>query len=753
MNAVGSWKVTLSTQMGPQVITLHIATQDDEFTGRIESPMGNQDVTGSVTGNTLSWTMEVTKPMRIKVTFAVAIDGDTLSGTAKLGFFGKVAVTGERLAGGSGNTDSPAETASAVQVTAESVDPQYNQPYVDVNESRDEPVPHRYVHGGFTGTDARFSFYFPTADRYQGRFFHNTYPLATSSDIGPFPIAFEVATGNLGFTIDSGAYYVQTNLGGADRTPFADPAIGAYRVNAAAAKYSRVIAAELYGAHRPYGYLFGGSGGAYQTIGAAENTSGVWDGFVPFVMGTPYAIPSLFTVRMHALRMLRLRNKFPAIMDAINPGGSGDPYAGLNEEERAALREVTLLGFPPRGWWKHETLTSGYFSNVAPLVPMLDPTYIDDFWTQPGYLGSDQTSSIKAAHFQFDTTVAKVIEGFPRQLELASVPENDFADAHLVISSGAAAGKSVPIAAVNGKTMGFAFAADHAALNSIRAGDQVRIDNSWALALQTYHRHQVPTPDLYGWNQYRDSDGKPRYPQRGLLIGPIAAAGTAGSVSNGRIQGKMLALQALMDIDAFAWQADWYRSQVKAALGSDFEDNFALWFVDHAHHDNPSTTAAHAHTVSFEGVLQQALRDLSAWVEKGVRPPDTHYEVVDSQVEVPAAADQRRGIQPVVELKANGGERADVAVNQAVTFTATIEVPPNAGKVIAAEWDFEGVGTYPVAERLGAAQVLVRLSVTHSFSKPGTYFSVLRATSQRQGDMKTPYARIHNIARVRVVVN
>ena len=131
----------------------------------------------------------------------------------------------------------------------------------------------------------------------------------------------------------------------------------------------------------------------------------------------------------------------------------------------------------------------------------------------------------------------------------------------------------------------------------------------------------------------------------------------------------------------------------------------------------------------------------------------SHYEVVDSQVEVPAGADQRRGIQPVVQLKANGSVRADVAVNQPVTFTATIEVPPQAGKVIAAEWDFEGVGNYPVAERLDAPQVLVRLSATHSFSKPGTYFSVLRATAQRQGDMKTPYARIHNIARVRVVVN
>ena len=96
--------------------------------------------------------------------------------------------------------------------------------------------------------------------------------------------------------------------------------------------------------------------------------------------------------------------------------------------------------------------------------------------------------------------------------------------------------------------------------------------------------------------------------------------------------------------------------------------------------------------------------------------------------------------------------RADVAINQPVTFTATIEVPPNAGKVVAAEWDFEGVGNYPVAAQIDTPQSLVRLSATHSYVKPGTYFAVLRATSQRQGDVKTPYARIQNIARVRVVV-
>jgi hypothetical protein len=753
MNATGSWKVTVSTPMGPQVMQLHIAMQGERFTGRMESPMGDLEVAGSAKGNALNWVMQVTKPMSIEVTFDVVVEGDAMSGTAKMGFMGKAKLTGQRIAADASSADSrPHPIPPVGPVTADSVDPQFNQPYIEVNELRNEPVPHRYVHGGFKGTDARFSFYFPPKDRYEKRFFHNTYPMATTSDIGPFPIAFDVAIGNLGFTIASGAYYVQTNLGGKDRAPPADPAIAAYRVNAAAAKYSRVVAAELYGDHRSYGYLFGGSGGSYQVMGAAENTRGVWDGFVPYVLGTPNAIPSMFTVRMHALRVLRLRNKFPAVMDTINPGGSGDPYAELDEEERAALKEATLLGYPPRGWWNHETLTSGYFYNVAPLMPMLDPTYVDDFWTKPGYLGSDPASSIRAARFQFDTSVAKVIEGFPRQLELVSVPDRDFADAHLVLMSGAAAGKSIPLAAIKGKTVGFAFAADQGAVNGIKPGDQVRIDNSWVLALQTYQRHQVPTPDMYGWNQFRDADGRPRYPQREVLIGTIGAAGTAGSIPNGHIHGKMLALEVLMDIDALAWQADWYRSKVRQALGSDFEDNFVLWFIDHAQHDNPATTAAHAHTVSFEGALQQALRDLSAWVEKGVRPAHTRYEVIDSQVKVPASAGQRQGIQPVIELTANGSMRAEIAVDQPVTFTATIEVPPNAGKVVAAQWDFEGVGNYPVAAQLDNPQALVRLLATHSYAKAGTYFPVLRAASQRQGDVQTPYARIQNIARVRVVV-
>jgi hypothetical protein len=638
-------------------------------------------------------------------------------------------------------------------LTEDSIDPRYNQPYIDVNEQRDEPVPHRYMHGGFKDTGARFSFYFPSTEKYEGRFFHNTYPLALSEDIGPFPIAFDVATGNLGFTLDSGAYYVQTNLGGTDRSPMTDLTIAAYRVNAAAAKYSRVVAAELYGEHRPYGYLFGGSGGSYQTIGSAENTSGVWDGFVPFVMATPNAIPSMFTSRMHALRVLNRRNKFPEIMDAINPGGSGDPYASLNEEERDALREASLMGFPPRGWYAHATMGSGYFNHVAPLVPMLDPAYNEDFWSKPGYLGTDSKSNIAAERFHFDTTVTQRIDGFMQQLELQAVPDRDFADSHLVIMTGENAGRSIPIATINGRLIGFTLSADQALIGSIGIGDKVRIDNAWALALQTYHRHQLPTPDMIGWNQFRKPDGTPIYPQRDLLIGPLSALGTAGSVPNGSIHGKMLVLEVLLDIDTFAWQADWYRSQVKAQLGDRFDDSFALWYFDHAHHDDPAPGMAQAHAVSYGGALQQALRDLSLWVEKGIKPSETRYSISDSQVSVPAGAAARGGIQPVVELQANGGVRAEVRTGEAVHFTATIEVPPHAGTIVAVEWGFEGTGEYPANESIDTPQSSLRVSATHAFTKPGTYFPVIRVTSQRQGDKQTPYGRIQNIARARVVVS
>jgi hypothetical protein len=103
----------------------------------------------------------------------------------------------------------------------------------------------------------------------------------------------------------------------------------------------------------------------------------------------------------------------------------------------------------------------------------------------------------------------------------------------------------------------------------------------------------------------------------------------------------------------------------------------------------------------------------------------------------------------------NGGAYTEVQVGKPVTFTAVIEVPPHTGQVVAAEWDFEGVGTFPIAGKfspVGETACRVTLSTTSAFCTPGTYFPTLRAVSGRQGDAKTPYARIQNLGRARVMV-
>ncbi len=654
---------------------------------------------------------------------------------------------------GSATPDCAAPAAGAAMVvTGDCVDPRFKDSFIDIDEMRNIPVPHRHVHGGFKGTDAKFAFYFPPKDQYQGRFFQPTHQLQTSENAAP---------GNISFAVASGAYWVQTNMGGSENPTTAaltlsgkfDPSIRGYRVNAAAANYSRTVAAQMYGAHRTYGYLHGGSGGAYQTITSAEYTTGVWDGFVPYVLGSPNAIPGNFTVRIHALRVLRLRNKFPAIMDAIDPGGSGDPYAGLNEEERGALQEATRMGFPWRGWWHHATVTGGPLRLVADYVPLLDPSYFDDFWGKPGYLGADPKSSVSDARIAHKTTVTGKLTA-PNRLVLASLPAGDLTGIDLAINTGAAANQRVSAPAIDRTAGTVTIAAGSVALyNNVKAGDEVKLDNSQYLALQTFHRHNIPTPDMYGWNQFRGSDGAPIYPQRAVLVGPIGAANGTGAVNNGRFKGKMILMQSLMDIDAFPWQADWYRKKAEEVQGAKFvAGNFRLWFTDYAQHTAPVGAAAELRTVSYQGALQQALRDVSAWVERSVEPPaSTIYKVADAQVEAPPKADQRKGIQPVVELTVNGGVRAEVAVGQPVTFTATIEAPPNTGKVVGVEWNFDGAGGYSAGD-LGDIRPAVSVRATHSYSKPGAYFPVLRATSQRDGDPKTPFSRVQSLGRARVVV-
>lgn len=666
-------------------------------------------------------------------------------------------------------------------------DTQFKNPFVDVDKVITQPVKCRYVHGGFDdGT--RFSFYFPIdkAD-YSGRFFQYITPFPDSETSAQN----YYAASPIGFSISHGAYFVETNEGGkldfADPSTRREPSIGAYRANAACAQFSRHIAQLIYGCERPYGYCFGGSGGAYRTTGSMESTEGVWDGAVPFVLGSPQAIPNMFAARMYALRMLR--DKMGDIADAMEPGGSGDPYATLTTEQRQVLHEVSSLGFPLKSWYGWKYMDAHGFLVLYRSVVAMDQKYFhEDFWHKPGYLGFDNPPSLQRDHIQTKAVVKRIIGqteaeqlGLVKPLSKADRGSADRAWAsmgseikekpvayeidqkvdmptlggELMMLSGKGKGQQLQITRAKDGYVTLAAVNQPQLLPLLKVGDSVQVDNSDWLAVETYYRHQVPTKDYYVWNQFRGYNDVPIYPQRPKLLGPMFTRGAAGCLPTGKIHGKMILCCSVWDREAFAWQGDWYRRHIIEHLGSATDDNFRLWYTDHATHggeDDPTEV------VDYTTTLYQALLDVSDWVERGVAPSHTStYEVEDGQVMLAADGKSRGGIQPVPCVTIHGKERTEVKPGETVTIHVTVDVPQGTGKVVRADWclDDSKQFTQPAdltQARYSADGEHVEFEQTVSYDKAGTYFPTVKIYSERKGNAQTPYTCIANLGKVRVVV-
>lgn len=653
-------------------------------------------------------------------------------------------------------------------------DEQFQKPYIDIEERREVPVLHTYVHGGFEGTALRFSFFYPEKEAYEGRFFQFMAPAEGSENAS---IGRTGQEDKIGFALTHGAYFVESNMGSTDAAGKPDGTI-IYRASAAAAEYSRSVAQRLYQTDaRPYGYIYGGSGGAFKTISCFENTD-AWDGAVPYIHGSPMAIPNVFCARAYAKRVLR--HKFPAIVDALEPGGSGDVYATLNEEEAAVLREVTRLGFPLRSWFYYKEMDDGAFPVVAKATIGVDSSYYKDFWERDGYLGADPDSSVHRDRIIADMAVKAVyLPGRKSQAEIEEEKSKltgadnawkrnqaDYGSdgaihlttdrtlagdiyaygTTLTFTSGAAEGLELTVSEITSDSITLTpqFGAEHVMerLEQVRAGDWVHLDNSDYLAAQTFYRHQTPPADDYiGWDQFKNEDGSWKYPQRPFSVGPMMARGSCGSLQEGSFNGKMIVVGASMDESAFPWQLDWYRNRVKQYFGDFVDDHYRLYIFDHAFHDDQAATVDEFHITSYLGGLHQALLDLSAWVEKGIKPADsTVYRIEEGQVVLAETAGERLGIQPVADLTANGGKKADVEVGEPVRFSVDIGVPPGAGSVTKIEWSFDGEEYHSGKKEM-----------QYAYDTPGTHFAAVRVSIQRSGTDNI-FTQVRNIDRARVIV-
>lgn len=676
-------------------------------------------------------------------------------------------------------------------------DDTYRNPVIDCCEMRErqslsgEKIIYHHIHGYFDGTGVKFLFCFPQKEKYEGHFIQH---------LSPFPGPDEeLASLNkhdesdfISFALTHGSGFVESNMGSTAIFGQTQDSTIFYKSSAAVAEYARQTAKKLYGEHRVYAYCFGGSGGGYKTMSCLENTN-AFDGGVPFVIGSPVSLPNCLTVWSNGAR--HLRHCWEKIVDANEPGGR-DMYEGLNEEEKAALRELVSMGVPPKTICGFENVDDGALPVLAPTVHMIDPAYFEDFWTKPGYLGTAKNSSAVRDRIQLWTTVKSVgmpdiavmageVQADRKELdgrngtddawqkmlnslntcyiEVNEVPTGEDIYMHgieIFFESGAAKGKKLSLNSIEGnKLVPGMSVGDNSAqiLAVVQPGDKIRIDNSDYLAIQTYHRHQVPEDkSFHAFDQYRDENGKPIYPQRPEVISYGFTKGGCGSVQDGDIQGKVIIMNNLMDGD-FPWQADWYKGLIERVKGTEFaRENVRLWYNDNAPHGDVAEMEDNLRFIPYVGMLAQALLDIIAWVEKGIEPAATSgYTMIDNQVVLDENCVARSGVQPMVSLFANGKESVKVSAGEPVEFTAVIKMCQGAGELELAEFSFEGEQDFLyTAERVKCWKEeeisCAEVKVVHVFTKQGTYFPTVRVVSNRRKN--DCYTKLKNLCRARVAV-
>jgi hypothetical protein len=655
-----------------------------------------------------------------------------------------------------------------------------NEAFIDVDEWRDTPRRHRYVHGGFEDTHTRFSFYFPPEEEYRGRFFHYLEGGAGGHDN---LVAMGYDGNGMAWFFDLsfdefGGYMVESNQGHfpGEGLGFEDD----YRLfgaSADSALYAKQLAREMYGEEPHHGYIWGVSGGGARSGHCLENRPDVWQG------GCPHAgIGQDTQWSPWALTWLLAREKFAQIIDAVEPGGSGDPFEGLTHGQREALAEMYRRGYP-----------RGAENQLAPFTPWafpmyatrdFDPEYFDDFWNEPGYLGHDDPQILEPVLINERHTVTRVVPASQianvmaqMAMRLATAGASgteptwgiqvDTDDherlfmAKVNVLSGKAAGRVLFIAGTEEDVLSPFSERTPEMFEGVEVGDEVQIDNRDFIAFCYYHWYQIKDPTRDGIDTEFEPwmvDGRTVYPQRGRS--PVSAA--APWRYKRTLTNKMIYVQPTLDAQVWPTTIWPYQRSVRENLGDRTDDHFRLWFCENAPHGTPEFLGPAltsekdpgvwtSRLVNYDGVTAQALRDVVRWTEEDVAPPSYRgcFLGRDNQLVLPKTAAERGGVQPVVTAQANGSARAEVKIGEPVNFLGSAEQPLGMGTIVHAEWDFEGRGAFEAMDVNGGS-ASVDIKAEHAYSEPGTYFASFRVGAYRDGTTTGPTTQ--NLARVRVVV-
>jgi hypothetical protein len=557
-----------------------------------------------------------------------------------------------------------------------------------------------------------------------------------------------------------------------------------HRHQAAATKVAKGYANRLYGnTDKIYSYFWGCSGGGIVGMAAAENTVGVWDGVQPQCLG-PSGVASYHSFHWQAHYTMAIpQAKRDAIAAAAAPGGTGDIYAGLNDEEKAVLDGFISAGYPLPAIGNHYKNLA--LSLVDPVdIRTADPTYEDDFWSKPGYAGVNPPNYLKAAKVDGWATITGITrdsDGKPTavQFDPATIPAmGSIGDTYLefwvygpdgktrIVDPTWAAGDRrlnkrryslqgkfdaatglLSLTGTNTDRFGGEWAITNSdlLLDGLKVGSKLRVNNRFILAMYYYPRHSN-IPGMRSYDQYRNPDGSAKYPQREdlsvLTYGNHRTMG--GRNETGEVKTRTMIIEGMADNLSWPLFNTSYAEMIQRTLGPEKSEQMMRLYV----HDNGN----HSVGGGEPGVFQQSMQDLMAWAEQGVAPPpSTKYTVRTGQVILATRAADRHGLQPVINLTVNGSQRAEVGVGKPVELAARLEMPPKTGEIVRYMWSV--AGTDERAVLVPTPQPMVDVSRTLTFDNQGTYVVRLTVNGQRNGLLDPPdQTLMRNFQEVQVVV-
>lgn len=97
MSIDGSYDCVTRSPMGDQASVMTIVTDGDTFTGTNEGAMGSMELEdGKINGNELTWVMNMTVPMPMKLEGNATVVDGVLTGSVNAGAFGEMAMNGTK---------------------------------------------------------------------------------------------------------------------------------------------------------------------------------------------------------------------------------------------------------------------------------------------------------------------------------------------------------------------------------------------------------------------------------------------------------------------------------------------------------------------------------------------------------------------------------------------------------------------------------------------------------------------------------